>query len=71
METSPRKDKVAEQPKDSSIKRDRSQKIPVEVVDQDEEDDDLVFRKMNIPWLSDKASTAKDGLSIDTEIENL
>ena len=71
LESSPGKDKVPEQSKDSSIKRDRSQNILVEVVDQDEEDDDLVFRKMNIPWLSDKASTTKDGLSIDTEIENL
>ena len=69
--SSPRKDKFVEKSKDSSIKRDRSQKVHVEVTDPDEEDDDLVFRKMNIPWLSDKASTAKDGLSIDTEIENL
>ena len=26
---------------------------------------------MNIPWLSDKTSTAKEGLCIDSEIENL
>ena len=71
MDSSQGKDKVAEQSKDSSIRRDRSQKVPVEVADQDEEDDDLVFRKMNIPWLSNKASTTKEGLSIDFEIENL
>ena len=71
LESSPGKDKVAEQSKDSSIRRDRSQKVPVEVADQDKEDDDLVFRKMNIPWLPDKDSTAKEGLSIDSEIENL
>ena len=71
LESSPGKDKVAKQSKYSSIRRDRSQKVPVEVADQDEEDDDLVFRKMNIPWLSDKDSTTKEGLSIDSEIENL
>ena len=26
---------------------------------------------MNIPWLSDKTSTTKEGLCIDSEIKNL
>ena len=69
--SSPRKDKFVEKSKDSNIKRDRSPKVHVEVTDQDEEDDDLVFRKMNIPWLLEKSSIEKEGLSIDSEIENL
>ena len=59
-----------EQPKVCSIERDTSLEVPVEEADKEEEDDDLIFRKFNIPWLSDKTSTAKDGLCIDSEIEN-
>ena len=56
LQSSPGKDKVAEQPKGFSTERDRSVEVPVEEVDKDEEDDDLIFSKMNIPWLSDKTS---------------
>ena len=59
LESSLEKDKVEEQPKICSSKRDRSLEVPIEEVDKDEEDDDLIFRKMNIPWLSNKTSTAK------------
>ena len=44
--------------------RDRSLEFHVEEADKDEEDDDLIFRKMNIPWLSDKTSILKEGLFI-------
>ena len=65
------KNKVVEQSKDSGIKGNRSQKVPVAVADQDEEDDDSVFRKINIPWLSDESLIAKEGLLVDSEVENL
>ena len=59
LESSPEKDKVAEQPKVCITKRDRSLEVPVEEEDKEEEDDDLIFRKMNIPWLLENTSTAK------------
>ena len=65
------KDKDAEQPKVYSTEKDRPLEVPIEEAYKEEEDDDLIFRKMNIPWLSDKTSTAKEGLYIDFEIENL
>ena len=43
------KNRVIEQSKYSSIKGDRSQKVPVAVADQHEEDDDAIFKKLNIP----------------------
>ena len=49
LESSLGKDKVVEQPKVFSTERDRSLEVPVEEADTDEEDDDLIFRKMNIP----------------------
>ena len=69
--SSPEKDKVAEQQNVYSIEKDRPLEFPVEESYKEDEDDDLIFRKMNIPWLSDKTSTTKEGLCIDYEIENL
>ena len=65
------KDTVVEQSKDSSIKGDRSQKIHVAVIEQHEEDDEAIFKKLNIPWLSEKASSFQEGKCIDSENENL
>ena len=36
-----------------------------------EEEDDAIFKKMNIPWLSEKASSFQEGKCIDSENENL
>ena len=36
-----------------------------------EEDDDAIFKKLNIPWLSEKASSFQEGKCIDSENENL
>ena len=49
LKSSPEKDKVAEQPKVCNTKRDMSLEVPVEEANKEEEDDDLIFRKMNIP----------------------
>ena len=66
------KNKVAKQSIDFSTERVRSPEVPVkEEAIKNEEDDDLIFRKMNIPWLSDKASTLQEGMSIDSEADNL
>ena len=71
LNSSPEKDKVAKQPKVCNTKGEMSLEVPVEEANKEEEDDDLIFRKMNIPWLSDNTSTTKEGLCIDSEIENL
>ena len=35
------------------------------------EEDDLIFKKIDIAWLSDKTSTLQGGMYIDLETENL
>ena len=67
LKSSPEKDKFVERPKVCSTERDMSLEVPVEEADKEEEDDDLIFRKMNIPWLLDKTSTSKEGLCIYLE----
>ena len=65
------RDKVAKQSIDFSTERVRSPEVPIE-----EEAvknwgyDDIIFRKMNIPWMSDKNSTLQEGMCIDSETEN-
>ena len=49
MKSSSVKIKAIEQSKDSIIKENSSQKVPVAVADQQEEDDDAIFKKLNIP----------------------
>ena len=71
LESSPGKDKVAEQPKVFNTERERSLEVPVKEHGKDEEDDDVIFRKMNIPWILDKTFTTKEGLCIDSEIKNM
>ena len=72
LESSTGRDKIAEHYKDFSPERFRSPEVPVEEeAVKNEEDDDLIFRKMNISWLSDKTSTLQKGVCIDSNIENL
>ena len=35
------------------------------------EEDDFIFKKIDIPWLSSKSSTLQGEMNIDSEIENL
>ena len=62
---------VEEQSKYFSFKGDKSQKVPVAVTEQHEEDDEAIFRKLNIPWLSEEASSFQEGKFIDLENENI
>ena len=71
LKQSPEKDEDLEQPKVCSTEKDSPLEVPVEEAYKEDEDDDFIFRKMNIPWLSDKTSTEKEGLCIDSDIENL
>ena len=72
LESSPRKDKVSEEPITFSIERGMSSEVPVvqETV-KDREEDDIIFNKIDIPWLLDKTSTLQGGMFIDSETENL
>ena len=40
---------------------DRSQKVPVPVAKQHEEDDEAIFKKLNIPWLSEETLSFQEG----------
>ena len=72
LESSSGKDKVSEQPINFSTKRGKFSEVHAEEEKvKDEEDDDLIFNKIDIPWFSDKTSTLQEGMCIDLEIENL
>ena len=68
---SPVKDTVKEQSKDFSFKEDKSKKVPEAETEQHEEDNEEIFRKLNIPWLYEEASSLQEGNFIDLENENL
>ena len=65
------KDTVKEKSKDFSVKEDKSKKVPVVETKQHEEDDEEIFRKLNIPWLSEEVSSFQEGKFIDSENENI
>ena len=58
LESFSEKDKVLEHPINFSTERGKFPKVPVEEEKvKDEEDDDLIFKKNDIPWFSYKTST--------------
>ena len=66
------KDKVLEHPINFSTERGKFPEVSVEEEKvKDEEDDDAIFNKIDIPWLLDKTSTLQEEMWIDSEIENL
>ena len=72
LDPSPGRDKVLEEPITFSIEWGVSLEVPiVEDIVKDEEEDDLTFKKIDIPWLSDKNSILQEGMCIDSETENL
>ena len=72
LESFPGRDKVSEEPITCSIERGMSLEVPVvqEIV-KDGEEVDLIFKKIDIPWLSDKNSTLQGGMDIYSETKNL
>ena len=72
LESSTSKNKMIEQSMDYNTEGVGSPEIPiVSEVFKYEEDDDAIFKKLNIPWLSEKASSFQEGKFIDLENENL
>ena len=67
LKSFPGKDKISEDPKTFSIEQGVSSKVPVvqETV-KDKEEDELIFKKIDIPLLSDKNSTLQGGMYIDS-----
>ena len=65
------KDTVKEQSKIFSFKEYKSKKVPVAETEQHEEDDEKIFRKLNIPLLSEEVSSFLEGKFIDSENENI
>ena len=68
---SPVKDTLKEQSKDFSFKEDKSKKVPVAETKQHEEDEEEIFRKLNIPWVPKEVSSFQEGKFIDSNNENL
>ena len=71
MKSSLVKDIVEEQPKDSSFKGEKYQKVLVAVTEKHEEDYESIFKKLNITWLSKEASSFQEGKFIYSENGNL
>ena len=66
------RNKVVEQPIYFSTERGRSSEVLIEEeAVKDQEYYNPIFRKIDIPWLSDKTSTLQEGMCIDSETENL
>ena len=62
---------VKEQFKDFSYKGDNSKQVPVTVTEQHKEDDEKSFKKLNIPWFPEGASSFQEGKVVDLENENI
>ena len=72
LESYTSKKKIAEQSMDCNTEGIGSLEIlVVSEVLKHEEDDDAIFKKLNIPWLLEKASSFQEGKCIDSENENL
>ena len=64
--------KASERETTFNIKHDTSSKFPfVEEIVKDGKEYDLIFKKFDIPWLSNQGSTLQGEGHIDSEIENL
>ena len=48
-----------------------SPNILVTVIEQQKEDDEEIFKKLNVPWFPEGASSFQEGKVIDSEKENL
>ena len=72
LESSTGKKKIAKQSVDCNTEGVGSPEIPVVLeVFKHEEGDEVIFKKLNIPWLSEKDSSFQEGKCIDLENENL
>ena len=72
LESFSEKDKVLEHPINFSTERGKFLEVPVEEEKvKYEEDGDLIFKTIDIPWLPDNTSTLQEEMWIDSEIENL
>ena len=72
LNSSPGKYKISKEPITLSIEWGMSSKFPVaQKAVKDKEEDELIFKKIDIPWMSDKTSTLQGGMYIDSETENL
>ena len=45
--------------------------IPVTTTERQKEDDEEIFKKLNVPWFPEGASSFKEGKFIDSKKENL
>ena len=48
-----------------------SPRVPVIMTEQQQQDDEEIFKKLKIPWMPKGLSSASEGKCIDSENENL
>ena len=71
LESCTEKGKIAEPSIQCNFEGAESPDIPVTVTEQQKEDDEEIFKKLNVPWFPEGASSFKKGKVIDSEKENI
>ena len=64
-------EKIAEPSTQCNFEGPESPGVPVTVTEQQQEDDEEIFKKLKIPWIPEGMSSFSKGKSIDSENENL
>ena len=71
LESCTGKRKIAEPSIQCNFEGVESPDIPVTVTEQQQEDDEDIFKKLNIPWVSEGVPSLQEGKCLDSENENL
>ena len=64
-------EKIAEPSNQCNFEGNESPRVPVIMTEQQQEDDEEIFKKLKIPWLLGGLSSTSEGKCIDSENENL
>ena len=64
-------EKIAEPSTQCNFEGVESLDIPVIVIEQQKEDDEEIFKKLNVHWFPEGASSFQKGKVIDSEKENI
>ena len=62
---------IAEPSTQFSFEGNESPGVPVTMTEQEQENDEEIFKRLKIPWMPEGLSSASEGKCIDSENENL
>ena len=64
-------ERIAEPSAQSSFKGNESPRIPVAMIEQQQEEDEEIFKRLKIHWMPEEIISSSEGKCIDSENENL